>query len=94
MTSQTRPGVAVDGTIRVGFLNNVLSVGRPVDCRAESEGTIFKLDSGGQHATRVKVQFGQASINRVQVLSGLQPGDQVILSDMSAHRGQDRLRVQ
>jgi len=89
-----RAGAAVDGTIRVGILNNVLSVGRPVDCRPEGECTLFKLDADGQHATRVKVQFGQASINRVQVLSGLQPGDQVILSDMSAHGGQDRLRVQ
>lgn len=89
-----RPGVAIDETIRVGLLKNVLFVGKPVDCGPEGEGPIFKVDSGGQHATRVKVQFGQTSINRVQVLSGLKPGDQVILSDTPAHRGQDRLRVQ
>src|ERR1700682_1981254 len=45
-----RPGVAVDGTIRVGFLNNVLFVGRPVDSQPEGEGIIFKLDADSQHA--------------------------------------------
>ena len=59
-----------------------------------SEGTIFKVEPDGQHATRVKVHYGQGSVNTVEIRSGLQAGDQVILSDMSAHKGQDRVRLQ
>ena len=88
------PGAAVDGTIFMPALKNVAYVGRPVSCRPNSEDTIFKLDSGGQHATRVKVSYGQAAVNKVEIRSGLEAGDQVILSDMSGYKGKDRVRLQ
>ncbi len=45
--------------------------------------SLFKLSADGQYAVRVPVKVGRASVNSVQVLEGLQPGDVVILSDMS-----------
>ena len=42
---------------------------------------------------RVPVKLGKASVDRVVVLDGLSPGDQVIVSDMSDHAGRDRLEV-
>jgi HlyD family secretion protein len=44
-------------------------------------------------AVRVPVKLGKASVDRVVVLSGLSPGDQVIVSDMSDYAGRDRLQV-
>jgi HlyD family secretion protein len=41
----------------------------------------------------VQVKFGRSSVNTIEVLSGLKEGDRVILSDMSAWDGQDRLRI-
>ncbi|MGI8741247.1 MAG: hypothetical protein ACR2NN_01500 [Bryobacteraceae bacterium] len=90
----THPGLAVDGTIQITTLQDVVYVGRPVVGVAESEGTLFKLEPDGQHAARVRVQYGQSSVNLMEVRSGLLPGDRVILSDMSAFAGQDRLRLQ
>jgi HlyD family secretion protein len=89
-----RPGLAVDGTIHMTALKDVAHVGRPVFCRLNGEATIFKLEKDGQHATRVKVEYGKGSVNRVEVRNGLVAGDQVILSDMSAYDGKDRVRLE
>ena len=93
LPASVRPGGAVDGTIYMAALKNVEYVGRPVFCRSNSEDTIFKVEPDGEHATRVKVEYGRASVNTVQIRGGLQPGDRVILSDMSAYMGQERVRL-
>jgi beta-lactamase regulating signal transducer with metallopeptidase domain len=84
----------IDGTIQVKTLNDVVYVGRPSVGQTGSESTLFKIEPDGQRATRVKVRFGEASTNKLQVLEGLRPGDKVILSDMSKYDGYDRVRFQ
>jgi HlyD family secretion protein len=39
------------------------------------------------------VKFGRSSVNTIEVLDGLKPGDQVVLSDMSAWDAHDRVRL-
>jgi HlyD family secretion protein len=87
------PGLNVDGIILTGRLPNVTYVGRPVGT-ANSEASLFRIDSDGMHATSVKVRFGRLSVNTVEVVEGLQPGDRVILSDMGQYAGQSRIRLQ
>ena len=94
LPSGARPGLAVDATIRITTLNDVVYVGRPVAGAPESDGTLFKVEPDGQHVVRAKVQYGLSSVNTIEVRSGLQPGDRVILSDMSAFAAQERLRLQ
>ncbi len=53
---------------------------------------LFKLDGNGE-AHRVQVKLGRSSVNEIEVIEGLQPGDQVILSDMSAQDAFDRIRL-
>jgi Zn-dependent protease with chaperone function len=77
----------VDGTITVGELTNVVYVGRPVFGRSNSRVMLFKIDPDGHSAKKVPVQFGATSVNRIEIKSGLQPGDKVILSDMSQYDG-------
>ncbi|HEV2448476.1 MAG TPA: M56 family metallopeptidase, partial [Candidatus Sulfopaludibacter sp.] len=83
----------VDGTITVGSIVNVVYVGRPVFGKANSEDTLFRIEPGGQSAVRVKVQYGRTSVNQIEVKSGLQPGEKVILNDMSAYQGYDRINL-
>lgn len=83
----------VDGIIRIRTLHDVVFVGRPVLSQPDSEGTLFKVESDGSHAKRVKVRFGASSYNTVQIIEGLQPGDHVILSDMSKYDGYDRVHL-
>jgi beta-lactamase regulating signal transducer with metallopeptidase domain len=85
----------VDGTILIKTMNDVVYVGRPIFAPpADSEVTLFKVESDGSHAQRVKVRFGAYSVNSMQILEGLQPGDRVILSDMAKYDGYDRIRLE
>jgi beta-lactamase regulating signal transducer with metallopeptidase domain len=77
----------VDGIITVGGLTNVVYVGRPVFGQSNSRVMLFKIEPDGHSAKKVPVQFGAASVNRIEIKSGLQPGDKVIISDMSQYDG-------
>ena len=89
-----RPDLSVDGTIQVERLDNVLHVGRPAYGQAGSTVGLFKLVEDGTVALRVNVRLGRTSVNTVEVLGGLQPGEKVIISDMSRWDGFDRVRVE
>jgi HlyD family secretion protein len=89
-----RPDLSVDGTIQVQRLDNVLHVGRPAYGQAGSTVGLFKLVEDGTVAVRVNVRLGRTSVNTVEVLGGLQPGEKVIISDMSRWDGVDRVRVE
>ncbi|HET7102372.1 MAG TPA: HlyD family efflux transporter periplasmic adaptor subunit [Terriglobia bacterium] len=88
------PDLSVDGTIEIEHLSNVVYVGRPAFGQSDSTVGLFKLNDGGNEALRLKVKLGLASVNTVQILSGLKVGDQVILSDMSRWDGFDRIRLE
>ena len=88
-----RPDLSVDGTIVLERLDDVAYVGLPVQGQANSQISLFKISADGRIAERVMVRLGSTSVNTVEVQEGLAPGDQVILSDMSAHDGVDSLRL-
>ena len=87
------PDLSVDGTVELERLNDVLFVGRPAFGQEQSTVGIFKVDATGAEASRVQVTLGRSSVNTVEVVSGLQAGDKVILSDMSAWDAFDRVRL-
>jgi HlyD family secretion protein len=87
-----RPDLSVDGTITLERLPDVIKVGRPAFGQENSTVMLFKLDGNGE-AHRVQVKLGRSSVNEIEVIEGLQPGDQVILSDMSAQDAFDRIRL-
>ncbi len=89
-----RPDLSVDGTIDLEKLENVLYVGRPAFGQENSTISMFKLDPSGNAATRVQVKTGRASVNLIQIDSGLKEGDTVILSDMSRWDNTDRVRLE
>ena len=88
-----RPDLSVDGTVELERLTDVLYVGRPVSGQPNSSTTLFRVDPATGEANRVQVRLGRASVNSVEVVSGLRPGDQVILSDMSAQDAYDRVKL-
>ncbi len=87
-----RPDLSVDGTIELERLNDVIFVGRPAFGQEKSTVGIFKLNPDGS-ADRTQVQLGRSSVNTIEVIRGLAPGDQVILSDMSQWDSHDRVRL-
>jgi HlyD family secretion protein len=88
-----RPDLSVDGTIELERLSDVLYVGVPAIAQEQSLTNLFRVGSDGI-ATRVQVKLGRASVSAIEVLDGLNAGDQVILSDTSAVGGYDRIRLQ
>jgi HlyD family secretion protein len=93
LPKDTRSDLAVDGTITIERLNDVLYIGRPGFGQANSSVGIFKVDKGKGEASRVTVQLGVASVNTIEVKKGLQVGDSVIISDMSQFDNTNRVRI-
>lgn len=92
LPSGARPDLSVDGTIQLERLDNVIYVGRPAFGQENSSVGLFKLNADGE-AVRTTVKLGRSSVNQIEILEGLQPGDQVILSDTSAQDSFDRIRI-
>ena len=88
-----RPDLTVDGTIELERLDDIIFVGRPVFGQEDSVVSLFKVETDGTHAARTRVGLGRASVNAIEVLEGLQPGDRVVLSDMSTWDQFDRVRI-
>lgn len=88
-----RPDLSVDGTIQLEKLDDVVYVGRPVFGQQDAVVQLFRVEPDGKYANKVKVAFGKSSVNTIEVKDGLQVGDKVILSDMSAYDGYDRIRL-
>lgn len=87
------PNLSVEGTVLIEKLTNVLYVGRPVHGEQNSTIGLFKEVEGGKEAVRANVEIGKTSVSTVQILKGLNIGDTVILSDMSAYDNFERIRI-
>ena len=88
-----RPDLSVDGTIVIEKLSDVVFVGRPVIGQPNAKISLFKLDPDNKEAQRVYVTLGRSAVNTIEVKDGLNVGDQVILSDMSAQDAYNRIRL-
>ena len=88
------PDLSVDGTVELERLENVLFVGRPAFGQEMSTVGLFKCDNESRsEAERVQVKLGRSSVNTIEVQGGLNVGDSVVLSDMSAWDAFDRVRI-
>jgi HlyD family secretion protein len=88
-----RPDLSVDGTIELERLDDVIFVGRPAFGQERSQVGIFKLDDDGVYAKRTQVKLGRSSVNTIEIIEGLKPGDRVILSDSSQWDSNERIKL-
>lgn len=98
-----RQDMSVDGTIELQRLENVLYVQRPSFGQENQAISVFKIVSTagpvaagqetGHEAVRTPVTLGRASVQFIEVKSGLQEGDRIVLSDMSQYDAFDRIRL-
>ena len=87
------PDLSIDGTLQIEKLKHVLDTGRPASGAGTGTVGLFKVVEGGAAAVRVQVVLGRSSVTTVEIVRGLQPGDIVILSDMSQFDNVDRVRI-
>ena len=88
-----RPDLSVDGTVDLERIADAVYIGRPVYGQPHSTITLFKLVPGTDEAVRVPVKLGRASVNHIEVVEGLTVGDTVLLSDLSQHDSQNRIKL-
>ena len=71
-----------------------MSVCRPPCFRtAEQHHYAVQLQADGREANRVQVKLGRSSVQTIEIVEGLQVGDQVILSDMTAQDAHNRINL-
>ena len=88
----SRPDLSVDGKVRLEELNDIIFVGRPAFGQENSSVSLFKVMPDGE-AVRTTVKLGRSSVNTIEITEGLQPGDQVVLSDMSTYDDYQRVKL-
>jgi len=86
-------GAKVGSLIEVGELKDVVYFERPASARENAEMPLFVLEPNGGFAKRTTVRFGRQSGALIQIVSGLLPGDMVIVTDTSKWNSQERLRI-
>jgi len=92
MPQSARPDLSVDGTIELQRLDNVLKVQRPSFSQDDATIQLYRVGADNE-AVRVRVKLGVSSVAEVQIIEGLNEGDEVVLSDMAAYEAFDRVRI-
>lgn len=89
-----RPDLTIVGTVEIERLPATLYVRKPAFVQPDATMSIFRLDPDRPYATRRTVQFGRVSASTVEIVAGLDPGDRIILSDLSNTEGADRIALE
>lgn len=82
-------------TVTIGEVRGspeALLVRRPVGAREGAKSSVFVVGADDV-ARRVAVEYGSASAPLIQIVSGVSPGDRIIVSDMRAWDAFERLRL-
>ena len=87
-----RSGLKTDVYVMNAVKEDVMRVANSSDYVGRGEYNLFVLDGDDQLVKR-KVQLGDSNFEYVEVISGLQPGDQVVVSDMSEFRNKNKLKL-
>jgi multidrug efflux pump subunit AcrA (membrane-fusion protein) len=92
LAPNARPDLSVVGEVTISQLAQTLHVRRPAFSQENQRATLFKVDTQG-FAIKVKATLGQASSHHIQIASGLNAGDRIIVSDTTDWSSFDTLRI-
>jgi HlyD family secretion protein len=93
LPKSARPDLSVEGRIELERRPDVVHVERPVSSREDAPMEIFRIARADGVAERRLVRLGRSSVTTIEILDGLEPGDEIILSDMSKYESDDRIRL-
>ena len=93
LPTEVQAGDSADSVIEYGRIENTLYMQRGFFDQANADVAVFVLDPARKYATRVKVHFGVIASELIQITSGLQEGDKVIVTDMGPYRTFDRVLI-
>lgn len=87
-----RSGLKTDVYVMNAVKEDVMRIANASYYVGKGEYDLFVLD-GDDRAVRRKVQLGDSNFEYVEVVSGLRPGDRVIVSDMSGYKNKKKVKV-
>lgn len=93
LPSGARPDLSVTGTIVVERIEDTLYIDRPAGAAALSDTRLFTLTDDIGLAELRNIKLGKASVSSIQVIAGLQPGDTVIVSDMTEFNQHKAIKI-
>lgn len=86
-----RSGLKTDVYVMNAVKDDVLRIANSSYYVGKGEYELFVIN--GDQLLKRKVQLGDSNFEYVEVVSGLQEGDQVIVSDMSAYKDKNKLKI-
>ena len=87
-----RSGLKTDVYVMNAVKEGVLRLANASYYVGRGEYELFVQDSKDEIVKR-KVQLGDSNFEYVEVISGLKPGDKVVVSDMSSHKNKNKLKL-
>lgn len=87
-----RSGLKTDVYVMNAVKDDVLRLANASYYVGRGEYDLFVLDEEDELVKR-KVRLGESNFEYVEVVSGLQPGDRVVVSDMSSYKNKEKLKV-
>ena len=87
-----RSGLKTDVYVMNAVKEDVMRIANASYYVGRGEYDLFVRDSDKEIVKR-KVQLGDSNFEFVEVISGLQPGDQVVVSDMSQYKNKNKLKL-
>ena len=87
-----RSGLKTDVYVMNAVKDDVLRIANSSYYVGKGEFELFVVN--GNQLLKRKVQLGDSNFEYVEVVSGLQEGDQVIVSDMNAYKDKNKLKIE
>ncbi|WP_125561733.1 HlyD family secretion protein [Pseudoalteromonas rubra] len=86
LPDSARPELNIEGTIHINTLNDALLIDKPVGAKAFSHAKLYRIDANTHQAHAIEVHYGAQTAQHIQLLSGAQPEQRFILSDMASYQ--------
>lgn len=87
-----RSGLKTDVYVMNAVKEDVMRIANASYYVGKGEYELFVID-GDDRAERRKVQLGDSNFEYVEVVSGLRPGDRIIVSDMSGYKNKKKVKI-
>jgi HlyD family secretion protein len=87
-----RSGLNTDIYVINSVKNDVMRIANSAYYTGPGEYNLFVANGNGEIVKR-KVKLGEAGFDFVEVVSGLKPGDKVVVSDMNDYKDKSKLKV-
>lgn len=93
LPQNARPDQNVEGVIHIKRLDDIKYINKPVLVAENSVTDVFVVNAKSNIAQKKRVTFGLSSVDKIQVIKGLDIGDNVIISDVSQWNSNEQLLI-